>query len=267
MIHARQGAYGVMEAFDAAPIERPSGHEVHLHCLAFAPYLQMTERLFEWLSPDERGRAVAFRFASLKQRFVLSHAYVRAVLAGYLARSPRKIDFGKGAHGKPYIATDNRFGSLEFSLAHCDARVVVAVTAKEAVGVDIEQKRSRLDTHGIARRHFAPQEVEALDHASRASVNSHFLRLWTCKEAFLKATGVGLSYPLDSVVIGGLDDEQPIYHSIAPEFGPASSWSLRTWLPEPDICIAVAVCRPDPLRVRIFTSPGSHQAQARRWES
>jgi len=119
------------------------------------------------------------------------------------------------------------------------------------VGVDVEQHRLGVDALGIARRYFAWEEAETLSALSLEEVDTHFLRLWTCKEAFVKAIGLGLSYPLDRFVVSGLKHGEPEYSSVEPEYGPPSAWSLRTWALAPNCYVAVTVKLPKAVVIHV----------------
>jgi 4'-phosphopantetheinyl transferase len=216
--------------------------ETTVHCLPFAPYLDQVGRLSSWLTDDERQRAESFRFSCHQDRFVVSHAFARGVLGAYLHVQPRDVQILRSWTGKPLVGNTAPDGAtLGFSLAHSTAYVAVAVAPTILVGVDVEQHRSGIDVPGIAERYFAPAEVAMLEGLSEAQAEAQFLRLWTCKEAFVKAIGLGLSYPLDRFVVGRPHHNQLEYSSVEAEYGPPSSWSLRTYRPAPECYVAVAV--------------------------
>ena len=85
---------------------------------------------------------------------------------------------------------------LRFNLAHSGDWALVAVAAGREVGVDVEQFRPMPEATPIARSQFSPAEVAALDTLVEAERPAAFFHIWACKEAFIKATGLGLSYPL-----------------------------------------------------------------------
>jgi 4'-phosphopantetheinyl transferase len=251
---ARRQRHDDALGFEPAAVEWPGANEVHLYCLSFEEHLAAAPILLAWLSAAEIERAAAFRLDHLRERFVLAHGCVRAVLAGYLRQHPRDIAFGTNPYGKPFIAADGGAGGgLSFSLSHCDAHAVVAVAANATVGVDIDQRRPRVDARDIAKRYFAPQEAEAIDRLADGDVDAHFLLMWTCKEAFIKAIGLGLAYPLDRVLVHDAAGGAPVLDPLEAEHGPSTAWSLRTWRPAPDRCIALAVKQPEPLTVCTFT--------------
>jgi 4'-phosphopantetheinyl transferase len=138
---------------------------------------------------------------------------------------------------------------MGFSVSHCDTHTVVAVAPISEIGVDVENRRANVDIRGIASRYFAPEEASQLDTLPQEEAEERFLRLWVCKEAFVKAIGLGLSYPLDRFVVSetGAGDAAFgwAYTRIEAAYGPASEWSIRMWAPAPDCWIAVAARMPD----------------------
>ena len=98
-------------------------------------------------------------------------------------------------YGKPYLP---QLPDFHFSLSHSGNMALCAVSDEE-VGCDIELPRG-FDPH-LARRFFHPTEQEWLFSQPEAEQSTAFFRLWTCKESFLKALGLGLSLPLDSFAV------------------------------------------------------------------
>ncbi|MBD1846023.1 4'-phosphopantetheinyl transferase superfamily protein [Cyanobacteria bacterium FACHB-63] len=139
---------------------------------------------FDLLSIDERSRADRFKFAQHRDRFIAGRGFLRSLLSRYLNTDPATLEFDYGAHGKPFL----KHSALQFNLAHSQHLALYAVTYDRAVGIDIEQVRVIDEVEKLAERFFLPSEAETI----RAQPNL-FFQYWTCKEAFLKATGVGLS--------------------------------------------------------------------------
>lgn len=213
-----------------------SAGAVHVHELTFGDCDGLATAAARVLSPEERRRAADLTAAPLRRRFELSHAFVRWVLAIYVDGDPATIDIGVANSGKPeLIAAKTGPSSPAFNLAHCDSHALVAVTMAPAVGVDVERNRPGLDIRGIARRHFAAEEAKALEALDDEAAHDWFLRLWTYKEAFAKAIGLGLSLPFDQVVAGGLGTPTPSLRIVPPEHGSAALWSLWQWRVAPGI--------------------------------
>ena len=139
-------------------------------------------------SVREERRFSSFATDDLRNRWGAARGMLREVLGGALGCAPAEVEFSYGPHGKPEVAG----APLRFNISHSGALAVVALAHAE-VGVDVELPRRRR-SDDIARRFYAPGEIERLfaerDDARRADA---FFRVWTCKEAFLKVTGEGLS--------------------------------------------------------------------------
>jgi 4'-phosphopantetheinyl transferase len=146
------------------------------------------DRLRATFSPREEERFRSFATDALRSRWGAARGTLREVLGRALGCAPGEVEFRYGPHGKPRLAGSE----LRFNISHSGALAVIALGHVE-VGVDAELPRARR-SDDIARRFYAPGEVERLfaeeDPARRAD---SFFRLWTCKEAFLKVTGEGLS--------------------------------------------------------------------------
>jgi len=135
------------------------------------------------LSDEERAIAARFATRELRDRYVVAHAGVRALLAQYV---DTPLVFTRGARGKP------RVDGIEHNLSHCDDVALVAVAWDRALGVDVERRDADIDQRAVGRMVRAPDEDEM-----------DFMRVWCRKEACLKATGVGLLDDLTSVSVAG----------------------------------------------------------------
>lgn len=144
-------------------------------------------RLRRFLAPLELQRADRFRIASAARRFTAARAALRTVLASTTGTTPEGIDFAFGPHGKPYLAV----GGPHFNASDSGDFVVIALSHAE-VGVDIEAHRRLARHERLADRVCTEQELELLRKTPREERHDLLLRLWTCKEAALKAIGTGL---------------------------------------------------------------------------
>jgi 4'-phosphopantetheinyl transferase len=141
------------------------------------------------LSPAESTRGGRFVFERDRRRHLAAHAALRRVLSVYSGQAPGELVLRETPEGKPFLAD----GTLAFNLSHSGELALVAVAAAGQVGVDIELVASRSDEMAIARSLFAPGEIAQLESLPLDARRLMFYRLWTCREALLKAVGVGLS--------------------------------------------------------------------------
>jgi 4'-phosphopantetheinyl transferase len=171
-----------------------------------------------FVSSDELSRANQFKNSSAQ--FIATRLLLRNVLAHYTGLSAQEIVFERREHGKPFLG--NAPVPIYFNLSHCNTLAVLAVSAYGEIGVDIEttHKRNYLK---IAKRYFHGNELQYLQNCSEAGREILFYKLWTLKEAFLKATGNGIASGLDKIFFHFDDD------TIKADFNPALNVQENEW--------------------------------------
>jgi 4'-phosphopantetheinyl transferase len=200
--------------------------EVHLWRVSLNQPIEVVHSLAPLLSPDEQQRADRFRRDQDRQHFIVGRAMLRQILGRYLEISPAALQFGYEPRGKPFLvnapdlqapdlqalslqAPGLRFSDLQFNVSHSHELALYAIGRDRRVGVDLEYlSRTLSEVEPLAQRFFAAREYADLMALPAEQRRSAFLRLWTCKEAVLKAIGTGL---------GGLEQIE-IPQSSAPEF-------------------------------------------------
>ncbi len=159
------------------------------------------EFLTQFLTAAELALCDRCRLPHVRQHKIVARAKLRQILGKYLDRSPREIEISIGLQGKPQVA------GLEFNLSHSGDLVAYAVS-DQPVGIDIERIR-KIDLTAIIQRFFAASEFAAWQKLPPAEQEAAFFRLWTIKEAYLKAIGTGLHTPLSAVEVS-MNAEHPI---------------------------------------------------------
>jgi 4'-phosphopantetheinyl transferase len=144
------------------------------------------------LSPNEVARARGFRVANAYKTFVLCRAALRLLLADRLKVGPENIRFSYTSSGKPYLSDSDT--DLSFNVSHSGTRAAIALTSSSEVGIDIEEIREAADLSAVAEHVFAPEELGYLQLLTPSQWLACFYTLWTLKEAFVKAVGVGLAF-------------------------------------------------------------------------
>lgn len=190
------------------------------------------------LSPEELRRADRFADPQRRAAFLVARSTVRSVVAYELGADARALRFAAGAHGKPFLDPPH---ALHFNMSHSGDIVLVAVAGDREVGVDVERMKATTDHAALARRFFSPLENRQLASLPPHLTSAVFFATWTCKEALVKAWGVGLSLPLDR-----FDVSVPPNHSaefLGAREGPGrhGHWSLCQLQPGPGYAGAVAV--------------------------
>lgn len=148
----------------------------------------------KFLSADERQRADRFRFPEHRDRFIAARAGLRKILARYLRVEPGEIAFQYSKYGKPELAVPQ--SDICFTASRSQDRALIACTRAREIGVDIEWIRRDLDVDDLAQRFFTGPEIEKIHSFPPELRYLAFFRCWTCKEAFVKAGGKGLSVDL-----------------------------------------------------------------------
>ena len=148
------------------------------------------ELYFEQLTSEERDRASRFRFDADRLRFAKCRAILRRTLGEMLGVPPRDVVLRFGEHGKPHLPEGH---DIEFNVSHTRGAGLIAIHRGDALGVDVEHAKRMSDLDGVARRVFTAREQDQLFAMGEAARRTQFFRLWTAKEAFLKAIGSGLS--------------------------------------------------------------------------
>ena len=155
------------------------------------------ERLWFYLSEDERQRAGRFYFQRDQDKFIVSRGALREILSRYLGGLPLELRFEYGEQGKPALSGDRAARSVRFNLSHSADLAMVGVTLDREIGVDLEQIVERRAEERIARRFFSQRELRDFVSLPEEERKEGFFRCWTRKEAYIKARGEGLTLPLD----------------------------------------------------------------------
>ena len=172
------------------------------------------------LTEDELARADRFRFPLHRARFIAARGALREILAGYLGVAASQVRFLYNRWGKPFLDSPFCDSGIHFSVSHSASLALFALRRNQLVGVDLEQVCPDFDWKPIAERYFSVEENAAIDALPVDHRPYAFFLSWTQKEAFLKARGEGLSFPLDQVetplttgVPGGIRNKQDLASS------------------------------------------------------
>lgn len=192
------------------------------------------------LSDDERERAGRFHFQRDRSAFAVSRGVLRTLAGLYLDAPPEQLRFDYTPYGKPYLAGQFAGSTLRFNLSHSHEVVLYAFTSGVEVGVDVEYIRPELAGAEIAERFFSPREAGALFALPAAEFTEAFFKCWTRKEAFIKAVGQGLSFPLDQFVVSLAPRDQAALLSVRGDAREAARWSIRDVSPGQGYAAALA---------------------------
>ena len=193
------------------------------------------------LSPQESARASRFRFEKDRRRFIAAHGILRCMLGHYLGAEPDDVMFCHGPAGKPELAAPHADRGICFNLSHSHGVGLYGFTRGRQIGVDIERIQKIPEMGKIAGNYFSPMENEALNRLPAGKKIQAFFRVWTVKEAYIKAIGRGLSVPLDSFDVCVDPDKPARLIAVRGDAMEASRWSVEALKPDGETAGTVVV--------------------------
>ena len=211
--------------------------EVHVWSANLEPEADQLASLQESLAADEVARAGRFRFWRDQRRYMAGRGILRNLLGQYLGKAPEAIEFSYSEYDKPFLQGQQ----LQFNVAHSEDLALFAFCQTADVGVDVEHIRHVRDAEGIAARFFAAGENEIFQATDVEQRDKAFFACWTRKEAFIKAVGEGLSYPLDSFEVEFSPGVEARIVSISGSKSKAARWSFFSLTPAPGYIGALVV--------------------------
>lgn len=225
-------------------IPLPAG-DIHLWLCPYGdsgdPALDASYRAL--LTPQELAQRDRFHFARDRHRYLLTRVLVRTILSRYAPIEPHDWRFANGPFGRPRIDDDpdvEETRGLDFNLSHTAGLIVLAIARNIELGVDVENIRRPAVLEAVDH-FFAPAEARSLG-ALPATLQPHrFFELWTLKESYIKARGMGLQIPLDSFAFA-LDVPGDVGFSLADPHGNAA-WHFQQLQPTPDHMVALCSSR------------------------
>ena len=195
-------------------------------------------------------RAERFARQADHDRHILAWVVVRLLLAAALDSPPQSLVFAENEYGKKHI--DLPGCALRFNLSHSGDYVLVALADGAAVGVDVERMRPLPDLLAVAARFFSPAERTVLQSIPAERQEDAFYAVWTRKEAFIKAVGMGLSLSLDAFDVSVDPDAAARLLSVRHPGQRADIWSLSDIATAPGYRAALALGGPGTKAHRAF---------------
>ncbi|MEC8556109.1 MAG: 4'-phosphopantetheinyl transferase superfamily protein [Planctomycetota bacterium] len=150
----------------------------------------------ELLAPNERARASRFVTEELQTRYIAARAHLRILLGEFLELEPQQIHFDYEQWGKPYLSKGTlQLSSKErvhFNVSHSEGRGLIAIGSMP-LGIDLELFRPRVNYRSIISQVVSASEESGWAAWLPRNHDEHVLQLWVCKEALLKAMGLGIA--------------------------------------------------------------------------
>lgn len=222
----------------------PETGQLHLRWTAVEDEIDgvLEARLPALLSDDERARHSRFRYDRDRRLFLVAHALLHTTLSEFGSLQPEAWRFRTNEHGKPFLDPAEGDPPLRFNLTHATGLAACAVCRGASVGIDVESIERKTGP-GLADRFFAPAEQAQLVGLEGKALRRAFFDIWTLKESYVKARGIGVSLPLRSFAFTlPADDRAPIGFSPPPD-DPDDGWRFFRFRPTTEHTLAVAAGR------------------------
>lgn len=195
----------------------------------------------EWLTEVELARYRRFQSERRRKEFLLGKMLVRTVLSEYGSLSPGQWQFAENEYGRPSVAAGLASPGIHFNLSHSGERLVLAVSRLPEIGVDIEASSRARRVERIAGRYFSEAEVRALLQLHKEGQLTRFYELWTLKESYIKARGMGLALPLQKFGFEFAGDDAIAFHAARELEDEPGRWRFWQLVPDGDYKLALAL--------------------------
>ncbi len=205
------------------------------------------------LDSDERRKVDRFFQPRDSHSYLVSHAMVRCVLSRYAAVAPSDWCFRHGEHGRPEVACDHQT-PLRFNLTHTHGLAACVVTHDDPCGIDAEQLYARNNPLGVAERMFSATEVKQLQQYEGDAFLNYFYERWTLREAYVKARGIGISFPTRQLCFDVEQDNIGVTFDDAIDDN-EDNWDFRLIRPDTGHIVALALHRCSGARKPVRVNP------------
>jgi 4'-phosphopantetheinyl transferase len=230
---------------EAIPERSILANEVHVWRVFNEKISSQIKNLEEILSDDELERAGKFYFEMDRKRFIMVRAILRIILSNYVREKPQHLHFKYSAFGKPMLATNPGSDNICFNLSHSNGIALYAVTLNRHAGIDVEHIRHNIDIEQIAKRFFSSAENSLLNNIHEKDRLAMFFKFWTRKEAIVKATGKGVSFPMEQVDVSSINDDFLSTVKLTDENKEGLCFSVQDLFPEKGYAAAIAIAGND----------------------
>lgn len=180
------------------------------------------------LSLEERERFLRFRDDLARRQFVCGRHLLRRILGKNLGVEATELAFEFEPHGKPFLRLPAGNHSLQFNLSHSGGLVAIAMAYGRKIGIDIEKIQPLSNVQELEKSIFSKHELVELHSLPPSFRLMAFYHAWTRKEAYLKATGDGLTGDFQSVEVVFSPGQDPAFQSLPPGSpGGIGRWKIR----------------------------------------
>jgi 4'-phosphopantetheinyl transferase len=229
-------------SWDMPPLQlQLSREDIHIWRASLDLPSKRVQEINKNLSSDERLRAELFCFERDRNRFIAARGILRQILTCYLSVEPSAIRFCYEKNGKPRLQNTICKTGIQFNLSHSEGLALYVFSRGHEVGVDVEFMREISEMEQIVEQFFSVSERNFFGRLPTRKKQETFFNWWTRKEAFAKAIGEGLSYPLGSFDATLADGNTLESSGISEDSDERPRWSMLDVRPAEEFAGAVVV--------------------------
>ena len=204
---------------------------------------KLMEEYRRLLPAKELEKLGRYRFDRHKKRYLVGRALLRTVLSHCTGVAPEQIKLAREAYGRPYLPPSGQDPPPQFSLSYTEGLVAAVLVVEGRIGIDVEYISRNTDCLEIAHKYFSPCEYTELEQLPEIQMKERFFELWTLKEAYIKARGLGLNLALDKVNFNFSDNSSTQITVTSAMMSEGEYWQVRLLSPSTLHKAAVCICQ------------------------
>ena len=215
-------------------------NEIHLYHFSF----NETDVLPDYASIlplHEIQRGERFIRETDRKRFYTCYSFLRKILGDYLNIFPQDIQLEKNDYGKPFIKKSQNPNNIQFNLSHSKNNLFFGFCLNNNIGVDIEETDRSINVNDLAKQIFSESDLKSFMQLSDENKLIGFFNAWTCKEAFIKAIGMGMHFPLKNFSVSFTPNQATQLLDIQDERYHKKDWALKQFNITDTVIAAVAI--------------------------
>lgn len=215
--------------------------EIHLWSSLLDQTDDIINHFWAILSKEEKDRISKYKFKFLRDRHTVSKGLLKSFISNYLNIETEEISFVQNEFGKPSLQPELNEIGLQFNVSHSEHLGMFAFTKAHELGIDVESIQETSNLHEIIDMCFSDFEKEWFYKSEPGLQKELFYNVWTGKEAFIKAIGTGLSFPLKEIEFKINNNKKIEFQSIHGDLSYREKWNIFTSNPIPNFISSLVV--------------------------
>jgi len=208
--------------------------EIHLWSSLLDQPDDVINRFYAVLSEEEKNRINKYKFKFLRDRLTVSKGLLKSLISNYLNIEIEEINFIQNEYGKPSLQPELNEIDLQFNVSHSEHLGMFAFTTGQELGIDVESIQQTPNLNEIVDMCFSDFEKEWFYKSEPGLQQELFYKVWTGKEAFIKAIGTGLSFPLKEIEFKINSNTTITFQSKHGDIYYRRKWNIYTFNPLPN---------------------------------